>query len=45
MIIQKKNQQVQAIQLSGQKVVGQGKKLGTVYQLADGRKVLVTDGP
>jgi hypothetical protein len=44
-IIQKKNQQVQAIQLSGQKVVGQGKKLGTVYQLADGRKVLVTDGP
>lgn len=44
-IIQKKGQQVQTIQLSGQKVVGQGKKLGTVYQLADGRKVLVTDGP
>jgi hypothetical protein len=44
-IIQKKNQTVHTIQLSGQKVVGQGKKVGTVYKLADGREVLVQDGP
>jgi hypothetical protein len=40
-IITKQNQKVQTIQLSGQKVVGQGTKVGTVYKLADGRQVLV----
>jgi hypothetical protein len=40
-IITKQNQQVKTIQLSGQKVVGQGTKVGTVYKLSDGRQVLV----
>jgi hypothetical protein len=43
-IITKQNQQVKTIQLTGQKVVGQGTKVGTVYKLADGRQVLV-EGP
>ena len=40
-IITKQGQTVRTIQLSGQKVVGQGTKVGTVYKLADGRQVLV----
>jgi len=40
-IITKQGQEVKTIQLSGQKVVGQGTKVGTVYKLADGRQVLV----
>jgi hypothetical protein len=40
-IITKQGQQVKTIQLSGQKVVGQGTKVGTVYKLSDGRQVLV----
>ena len=43
-IIQKQGQNVKTITLTGQKVVGQGKKIGTVYQLSDGRQVLVQGG-
>lgn len=44
-IIRKQGDKVSTVQLSGQKVVGQGKKIGTVYRLADGREVLVQGGP
>jgi biopolymer transport protein ExbB/TolQ len=43
-IIQKQGQTVHTIQLSGQKVIGQGRKIGEVYRLSDGREVLV-QGP
>jgi hypothetical protein len=44
-IITKQGQNVRTIELSGQKVVGNGTKVGTVYKLSDGREVLVTGGP
>jgi hypothetical protein len=43
-VIVKKGQTVQTIQRSGQKIIGQGKPVGTVYRLSDGREVLV-QGP
>jgi hypothetical protein len=43
-IITKQGQAVKTIQLSGQKVVGQGTPVGTVYRLSDGRQVLVENG-
>ncbi len=44
-IITKRGQRVSTITLSGQKVVGQGKPIGTVYRLSDGREVLVQSTP
>ena len=43
-IITKQGQKVRTITLSGQRVAGQGTKVGTVYRLSDGREVLVEGG-
>jgi hypothetical protein len=43
-VIVKQGQRVHTIKLSGQKVVGQGRRIGSVYRLADGREVFV-EGP
>jgi hypothetical protein len=40
-IIVREGQQVRTIQLKGQRVVGQGARVGSVYRLADGRIVYV----
>lgn len=43
-VIANKDQQVKEIELQpGQRVVGQGEPLGTVYRLSDGRTVIVRD--
>jgi hypothetical protein len=44
-VVKDKDQVVQGITLKpGQSVVGQGKELGTVYELSDGRTVIVRKG-
>ena len=44
-VVKNKDQVAQPITLQpGQTVVGQGKELGTVYQLSDGRTVIVRKG-
>jgi hypothetical protein len=43
-VIVKRGEQVRTLRLSGQKVVGNGKRVGSVYRLADGRLVYVTGG-
>ena len=43
-VIVKQGEQVRTLRLSGQKVVGNGKRVGSVYRLADGRLVYVTGG-
>lgn len=40
-IIVREGQRVRAIHLSGQRVVGNGRRVGSVYRLADGRIVYV----
>jgi hypothetical protein len=40
-IIVRQGQQLRTIHLSGQRVVGQGSRIGSVYRLADGRIVYV----
>ncbi|HEY2601146.1 MAG TPA: DUF2149 domain-containing protein [Thermoleophilaceae bacterium] len=43
-VITKQGAKIRTLQLSGQKVVGQGKKIGSVYRLSDGR-VIYVQGP
>lgn len=43
-VITKKDNKVQSVDLTKQKVVGQGTRVGTVYRLEDGRTVVVQDG-
>jgi hypothetical protein len=43
-VIVKQGQKIRTLQLSGKKVVGQGKRIGSVYRLSDGR-VLYVQGP
>jgi hypothetical protein len=43
-VIVKQGEHVRTLRLSGQKVVGNGKRVGSVYRLADGRLVFVTGG-
>jgi hypothetical protein len=40
-VIVKKNQKVRTIDLDGRKVVGEGRRVGSVYRLSDGRTVFV----
>ena len=43
-VVAKKDQQVKDVQLKpGERVVGRGKPVGTLYRLSDGRTVLVKD--
>jgi hypothetical protein len=43
-VVAKKDQQVKPVKLKpGEKVVGRGKAIGTVYRLADGRTVIVRE--
>ena len=43
-VVAKKNQQVKELELkSNERVVGQGKPLGTLYRLDDGRTILVKE--
>ena len=41
-VIVKQGQTVRTLHLSGQKVVGNGRRVGSVYRLADGRLVYVS---
>ena len=44
-VVAERDQKVKEIALEpGQRVVGHGKRLGTVYRLSDGRTVIVRDG-
>ncbi|HEX6753030.1 MAG TPA: DUF2149 domain-containing protein [Solirubrobacterales bacterium] len=44
-VVASKSQKVEEVQLkSGKRVVGQGKPVGTLYRLSDGRTVLVKEG-
>jgi hypothetical protein len=40
-VIVKEGQKTRTIQLDGRKVVGQGRRIGSVYRLEDGRTVFV----
>ncbi len=45
-VVAKKDQQVKEVQLKpGERVVGQGEPVGTLYRLSDGRTVLVKPSP
>jgi hypothetical protein len=45
-VVANKDQRVKEIQLKpGQRVVGQGKPVGTLYRLADGRTIVVRNKP
>jgi hypothetical protein len=44
-VIVKQGQSVKTLQLNGKRVVGQGKRIGSVYRLSDGRVVYVQGGP
>ncbi len=45
-VVANKDQRVKQVQLKpNERVIGQGKPLGTVYRLADGRTVLVPNKP
>lgn len=44
-VVAKRDQRVKAIKLNpGERVVGRGKPIGTVYRLSDGRTVIVRKG-
>ena len=44
-VVAKENQRVKEVQLKpGEKVVGRGQPIGTVYRLSDGRTVIVRSG-
>jgi hypothetical protein len=40
-VIVKKDQRVRTVELKGRKIVGEGRRLGSVYRLSDGRTVFV----
>jgi hypothetical protein len=40
-VIVKKDQKVRAVELDGRRVVGEGRRVGSVYRLSDGRTVFV----
>jgi hypothetical protein len=40
-VIVKKGDQVRAVELNGRRVVGEGRRIGSVYRLEDGRTVFV----
>jgi len=40
-IVVKQDQRVRTVELNGKRVVGEGRRVGTVYRLADGRTVYV----
>jgi hypothetical protein len=40
-VIVKKGDQVRSVQLNGRRVVGEGRRIGSVYRLEDGRTVFV----
>jgi hypothetical protein len=40
-VIVKQGQRVRAVELNGRRLVGEGRRLGSVYRLADGRTVFV----
>lgn len=43
-VVTKDDQKIKQVELKpGEKIVGRGKPIGTVYQLADGRTVIVRD--
>jgi len=44
-VVASKDQQVKELKLKpGQRVVGRGEPVGTLYRLADGRTIVVTEG-
>ena len=40
-VIVKQDQRVRTVELDGRKVVGEGRRIGSVYRLADGRTIYV----
>jgi hypothetical protein len=40
-VIVKKGDQVRSVELNGRRVVGEGRRIGSVYRLEDGRTVFV----
>ena len=40
-VIVKKGDQVRSVELNGRRVVGEGRRIGSVYRLEDGRRVFV----
>jgi hypothetical protein len=42
-VVVKRDQEVRTVRLEGRKVVGQGRRVGSVYRLSDGRTVVVED--
>jgi hypothetical protein len=40
-VIVKKGSSVRTVELRGRRVVGEGRRIGSVYRLADGRTVFV----
>ena len=40
-VIVKQGRQVRAVELNGRRVVGEGRRIGSVYRLSDGRSVFV----
>lgn len=42
-VVVRKDQQVRTAELQGRKVVGAGRRVGSVYRLADGRTIVVED--
>lgn len=45
-VVKQKNEQIKEVQLKpGEKIVGRGQPIGTVYKLNDGRTVIVKPGP
>ena len=40
-VIVKKDDQVRSVELNGRRVVGEGRRIGSVYRLEDGRTVFV----
>jgi hypothetical protein len=42
-VVVRQDQRVRAVATEGRKVIGEGRRVGTVYRLQDGRTVLVED--
>jgi hypothetical protein len=42
-VVVRQDQRVRAVETEGRKVIGEGRRVGTVYRLQDGRTVLVED--
>jgi hypothetical protein len=40
-VIVKRGREVRAVELNGRRVVGEGRRIGSVYRLEDGRTVFV----